>query len=1584
MARCGPALLLLLAALAAPALAGPVPRGSSAAPRSPLDLLDDRTRELAPDMADPLPPPRRRAPKKAPRLVDGANGDPYRLPSSLIPLLYQVELTPNFDTFTFDGNALIIVNCVEDTDTIVLHAKELTIDKDAFVIVDDRMTYFAFAQLKSMTLDKTHDFLSLKLDTMMTKGNRYRFVLQYTGILNDNLDGFYRSSYKTADGETRWLATTQFEETGARRAFPCWDEPSFKARFYIIINHDKNRNAVSNMPIVQSAPNQKDPTLIQVQFDGTLPISTYLIAFIVSDFGSVTNCEGNFTLYARKELLDGGHFSQVIGQKALQLLAEYNGIDYMLPKEDQAAIPDFAAGAMENWGLVTYREEYLIEQDSQNARIAEYMMTTICHELGHQWTGDLVTLDWWSHTWLNEGFADYFENYICNLIKPEWHLRDKGVVYDHQQAMEYDVLETQVAMSSPVSSPAEDSSKFDRISYSKGESAVQSSTEPNLFLRDQQEWRRDPHVGVHAGRGRAQGGHAPLPQHPVSKLHASHHEPRTVCYSHDRIIDNKPIIDTSAPLLARCSMFKNTRPEDLFNAIGFEAQKAKVLPDGVTFGDIASTWTEQPGVPVVSAVRDYDKKTITLSQKRFFYAPPNRASLVNQRWFIPVTMTQQASANWDSLKPSTWLWPSKEQTVASVSSSSSEWVLVNPKEIGRLSRVSGRAVETILVLLKETVSSSSKVDQDEVVNLWKEVLNRPEQIPTLFKFAQDNSQLIDSFFKNSSTNSGAVKLMLNCIEQITSTDALNDVTMSPNLDKGIFYGSTDIYLNVNSATSRIALHGTPDLTMKEVQILKWDRKLKEFSKNGNATLKRLSSLEELQRIIVDLTTELEVGEHYLLRFPVFAAYLRDDLKGFYLSTYEDSYGNVVRIGTTQFEPPAARFAFPCFDEPEFKARFKIIIEHDRGLTARSNMPVVRQTRPTLLTVTTEFDETLPMSTYLLAWVVSDFSYVSSKDGTFSTWGRDNLLTLSTSWLSQSVGPAALEGLKDFTGIAYALPKVDQFAIPDFDAGAMENWGLVTYREEYLLESSATDIRIREFIGTTVCHELGHQWTGNLVTLDWWSNTWLNEGFATYFESVICDKIIPEWKLMDKYVTDNVHVGIANDVVPGQLAMSSPVITLDGVEAKFDRISYKKGGAVLRMFEHIMGTETFKKAMHRYLSVNSFKNGSPDRLFRAMDAEIALLAESPLPEGVTFAQVAKTWTEQAGVPVVTATRDYDKAQLTVSQEKFMYAESEDGDGDTLWYVPIPVEVQPKSADWSWSLTAAAANKRWLTPEAPSLSRDLDASKTEWIVLNPRQIGYYLVNYDEANWKLLSAELAANPNALHASSRTQLVHDALALARAGKLSYEVALPFLQSLKLEREATPWRAGVVALTFLRERLTATPAGYALKAFIKDITADAYSAVGFSVPDTWQSFKDFSKDDERFLRYYLASYACDAGNELCAEAAVKALTMSLDEGEMIHADVRTTALCYGVQNSADLFEKVLQEWKSAETSTEQAAHATALACTLEHKLLENVLDDILDGSLVKSSSDLQQLVDAIIVRWENHKFMIDYYKNNWKRIRSL
>ncbi|XP_034247409.1 aminopeptidase N-like [Thrips palmi] len=804
------------------------------------------------------------------------------------------------------------------------------------------------------------------------------------------------------------------------------------------------------------------------------------------------------------------------------------------------------------------------------------------------------------------------------------------------------------------------------------------------------------------------------------------------------------------------------------------------------------------------------------------------------------------------------------------------------------------------------------------------------------------------------------------------------VTMAPNLATGIFYGSTDIYINVVEATSRIILHGAPDITFSEVQILKETAPdTGTFVDNGKATFVLLDPNEDLERLVIDLDTALVAGVHYLLRFPLFGAYLRNDLKGFYLSTYELANGRTVRLATTQFEPPAARFAFPCFDEPALKARFQIVVEHDPSFTVRSNMPEASNTRPTLTTVRTVFQETLPMSTYLLAWVVSDFAELtSSGDANLKTWGRKNLLRADSAYLANLVGPKALQLLGEFNGIKYELPKMDQFAIPDFDAGAMENWGIVTYREEYLLETSDTTIRIREFIATTVCHEFGHQWTGDLVTLDWWSNTWLNEGFATYFENVICDKIFPEWNLMDKYVTDNVHVGIAHDVMPGQIAMSSPAFGTAAIEAKFDRISYKKGGSVLRMFEHILGTEVFKKAMNSYLSTYHYANGSPDRLFRAMNTA-AVAASSPLPPNTDFATMAKTWTEQAGVPVVTVTRNTAQGAVTLTQEQFFYETPEDQQ-KTLWYVPIPDIVNPKTKDWT-----KTAPVRWLTPDAPTIADlDVDASATEWIVVNPRQIGYYLVNYDADNWKLLHQALLKTPDELHPSTRTQLVHDSLAMARAGKLDYATALPFLQALKAERSPAVWKAGIEALTFLRDRLANTEAGTALKAFIQQITADAYDAVGLGASATTPT-ADTSKDEERYLRFLVASYACYAGNKKCVADAIQAVGDLYDNDVRPNADVRDAAMCYAVQNSDDAFNSIIDSYMETSDSKERGLYAAALSCTMNHPLLEFLMNGIIakqdDTSL--NAADLQVLINAILSRWDNHRFMLNYYKKNWRNI---
>ncbi|XP_034245486.1 aminopeptidase M1-D-like [Thrips palmi] len=766
------------------------------------------------------------------------------------------------------------------------------------------------------------------------------------------------------------------------------------------------------------------------------------------------------------------------------------------------------------------------------------------------------------------------------------------------------------------------------------------------------------------------------------------------------------------------------------------------------------------------------------------------------------------------------------------------------------------------------------------------------------------------------------------------------VVMAPNLASGEFFGSTDIYLNVLEATSRIVLHGSPDIAFSQVQIFKYSAEQNRFDENGEARFVPLGRYDDADRLVVDLERQLVAGQHYLLRFPLFGSRLRSDLKGFYLSTYMDHDRHTHFLATTQFEPTAARYAFPCFDEPSLKARFKILIEHDRSLSAKSNMPEISRNNISLAIARTEFDETLPMSTYLLAWVVSDLENIAADAaGNFRTWGRSSLLSPRSAYLANTVGPKALQLLEELTGIPYALPKVDQFAIPDFEAGAMENWGLVTFKESYLLETEDTSIRIREFIATTVCHELGHQWTGNLVTLDWWSNTWLNEGFATYFENVICDKIFPEWNLMDKFVTDNVHAAIANDVLPGQVAMSSPVTTTGAIADKFDHISYKKGGSVLRMFEHILGTTTFKKAINRYLSENAFGSGSPDLLFRAMNAEAALSGPS-LPPGADFATMARSWTEQAGVPVVTVTRNAERGTATITQEQFLYGTPDDEQA-MLWYVPIPEVVTASTGDWTKTAPA-----RWLTPDAPTIADlEIAASANEWIAVNPQQTGYYLVNYDPANWRLLQ----------------------------------------QALKAERSAAAWKAGIQALAFLRDRLAITEAAQALRAFVRQITADAFDAVGFEAERS-PSVEDTAKDEERYLRRLVASQACYGGNEKCIRGAEAAVQTAQHDYSRAPADTRDAAFCYAVQNSARTSARILEMYMSAKVSTEKAQYAAALACTRGYGSLESLLDSILNGQGYPrpTATDLRVLINAILSQWDNHKFMLAYFQKRSYEIESF
>ncbi|XP_071388973.1 endoplasmic reticulum aminopeptidase 1b [Centroberyx affinis] len=395
------------------------------------------------------------------------NGQPFpwdrmRLPKTVSPLHYDLTIHPNLTTLDFTGVAHIHLEVHEDTSTVVLHTKEMQISKVLLLAPEGARP------LRFLEYPPFHQ-LALLSDTVLTKGRKYEVQLEFAANLSDSFHGFYKSSYRTSSGETRVLASTQFEATSARAAFPCFDEPAFKANFTIRITREPRHIAISNMPKVKTV--ELPGGLLEDHFDTTVKMSTYLVAFIVSDFLSVSKTTQHgikITVYAVPEKIDQTAFALDAAVKLLDFYDDYFDIPYPLPKQDLAAIPDFQSGAMENWGLTTYRETGLLfDPDKSSASDKLGITMVIAHELAHQWFGNLVTMEWWNDLWLNEGFAKFMEFISVDITYPELHVDDffLGKCFE---AMEVDSLSSSHPVSTPVENPAQIQEMFDDVSYDKG------------------------------------------------------------------------------------------------------------------------------------------------------------------------------------------------------------------------------------------------------------------------------------------------------------------------------------------------------------------------------------------------------------------------------------------------------------------------------------------------------------------------------------------------------------------------------------------------------------------------------------------------------------------------------------------------------------------------------------------------------------------------------------------------------------------------------------------------------------------------------------------------------------------------------------------------------------------------------------------------------------------------------------------------------------------------------------------------------------------------------------------------------------
>ena len=461
----------------------------------------------------------------------------------------------------------------------------------------------------------------------------------------------------------------------------------------------------------------------------------------------------------------------------------------------------------------------------------------------------------------------------------------------------------------------------------------------------------------------------------------------------------------------------------------------------------------------------------------------------------------------------------------------------------------------------------------------------------------------------------------------------------------------------------------------------------------------------------------------------FTGELNDRLLGFYRSQYKQN-GKTKYLATSQFEAADARRAFPCWDEPEAKATFDISIIAENKFTAISNMPVISKKKMKNKTLY-KFAKTPVMSTYLVYLGVGEFEYLTGKIGKTQVRVITTKGNKSKGKYSLELGKKLLLSYEKYFGIKYPLPKLDLIAIPDFASGAMENWGAITFRETILLyDPKTSSTRTKQYIAEVISHEIAHQWFGNLVTMKWWNDLWLNESFATFMATKFVDKFYPEWDLWNQFVEDAMNAAMGLDSLKNTHPIDVKVNSTSEIREIFDAISYDKGGCVLRMLEHYVGESNFQKGLKRYLADFKYKNAEGQDLWDA----IGKISKMPVRAMVL------TWLKQPGFPVV----EIEKQDSTLHLKQRRYMMESDKKSNGLWSIPLSIGLKDE-------LFQKFFTKKSMSIKLPK--------NNIGFVANFGRKGFYRVKYDEGT--LLDLKMLVDQKQIPAIDRWAIQNDLFSL-------------------------------------------------------------------------------------------------------------------------------------------------------------------------------------------------------------------------------
>jgi aminopeptidase N len=759
------------------------------------------------------------------------------------------------------------------------------------------------------------------------------------------------------------------------------------------------------------------------------------------------------------------------------------------------------------------------------------------------------------------------------------------------------------------------------------------------------------------------------------------------------------------------------------------------------------------------------------------------------------------------------------------------------------------------------------------------------------------------------------------------------LTFTPDLKAGTFTGEETIDLNVTEETDRITLNAV-DINFQYV--------LAYSGENARVPESKVSVDKEKEQVTINLPNKLALSPGKATLVIRFTGILNDKLRGFYLAkTALRSYA------VTQFESTDARRAFPCFDEPAFKATFDISLTIDAGDTGISNGPIVSDTPgPAAGKHTLKFLTTPKMSTYLVAFMVGDFQCASGEQDGVALRVCSTPDKLALTPYALDVAKFALHYYNTYFGIHYPLKKLDLIGIPDFEAGAMENFGAITFRESVLLiDPKTAPIAAKMNVTLDITHEIAHQWFGDLVTMKWWDNTWLNEGFATWMENKATGAMRPEWN-MDETVAGEENNTLNVDALPTTRAIRALASTRDEIEEMFDSISYGKASDVLLMVENYLGQETFREGVHAYLAAHEYGNATAEDFWNAQTAT----SHKPVDK------IMESLVVQPGEPLLTlgAPAGGSPRRVPVTQARFFLSPNIKPDAAQKWTIPV-----------CFKNGSAAPECQLLSPETSTL----EIPATGLFFANAGGKGYYRSAYAPAQY----AELVAAESRLTPPERISLTGDEWAQVRANKAAVGDYLNLVAALKTDPQAGVVDSATRAVSTIIDEVAATPEEKAaLAAWIRRTFAPVYARLAPPSPGDSPNTRQLRAHLFGLLGYYGKDPAILAEAGRIADSYI-ANPASVDP------TLGQTALTVAAENGdVALFDKLQHLFETSTDPALQESTLRLLAGFEDPSLVERSLDYALSGKVRNQDAAIQ--IASALYNPETQNQAWNFLESHWDK----